>query len=278
MIKPIVVIVTSKTCPHCIHFRGDDGKPTDDKQWSPKLIKKILTGVENPTTIENLKSEIVIEIHLSNMNIPSDNIIQVNEYNLINNNGISLRRIIYTRRKNDIISIDVEIDGILHPELSKSKKNSYYEEQLPIQCYKLFLGDFDVLNEEPENDFVNEIFVEAYEILNEALVNLDSGKSDDFNSRLDSLFESKFNFKWWLSNNIPNKLQYLVSSFPSWIYISPILWYNSIVYDSPLYGVVNSSTVTKHQDGTYSADRDNNEDPFVTLNKINIGEYSLTNY
>ena len=270
---PITIVVTSRMCGHCIHFRGDDGKPTDDKLWSPKLIKSMLTGEENPTVNSKYISKMVVEIHLSNMNIPSDNIIQVNEYNLINLNGkISLRRIIFTRRKGDKISYDVEIDGISYPELALKQKQLYIENQLFNQLILLYNGDLSILKEIPENNIVKSIF----DKIKEKYPNAESNKSNDFKTFLEDLYDNMFGFRWWLSKNIPYQIENLVSAFPSWIFVAPSQWTNSILNNSPLYGVVNSSVVLKNKDGNYYSERsEEDEDPKITLQKILNKTYSL---
>jgi len=268
---PITVIITSRSCRHCIDFRGEVGKPINDKAWSPKLIKKLLTGESNPTLNSSYRSGMVIEIHLSNMNIPSDNIIQVNEYNLVTiGNKVALRRIIFTRRKDDKITYDVEIDGISNPEEAQRQKGVYWGYQLPKQLSSLYLGDVSVLKQDPSNDLVKSVF----DSVQKSFPGI-TAPSEEFFSFINNLYDNIFTFKYWLANNIPIQIENLVSAFPSWIFVSPREWRKSIVDNSPLYGVVNSSIVTKNRDGTYSSERSSDEDPIETLNKILNGTYSI---
>ena len=137
---PFVIIVTSQKCSHCVKFRGPNGKPDNSREWSPKLINKLLTGKENPTGNPNAISR-VIEINLENMDTDASSIHQVNEYIFYDNN---LERHIYTKNGKEI-KYDVEINGnrdTQKSELLKSEYNIQYFNQwltsnIPIKILDL---------------------------------------------------------------------------------------------------------------------------------------------
>ena len=118
MPKPIIVLITSRQCGHCVHFRGEDGKPTSDKEWSPELIRKLLTGSPLRKVYSSLRASAIIEIHLSSMNVNADNIIQINEYSI--EKDLSILRVSITRREGDKVTYSAELDGV--PSTSLSSK------------------------------------------------------------------------------------------------------------------------------------------------------------
>ena len=127
---PYTILLTSQQCGHCVHFRGEDGIPSSDKEWSPELIKKFLIGPNG-----RMRSEAVIEIHMSTMNPSSDNIVQVNEYTNCSN---GLVRLSFTRRKGDLITYEYSVNNVIDPNLSSVMKNEFiYNNFLEWQSHNI---------------------------------------------------------------------------------------------------------------------------------------------
>jgi len=252
MIPPLTILITSQACGACRHFRGETGKPISGQDWSPELIKKFLTGSEHPTLQSHTLSSEIIDIHLTNMDTEPDldNIDEVNCYYLTN---LALTRLIYKKLDNGQISFTVEVDGIINPELSKLLKTTFFNDNLPKQVLRLVNQNSDVLYERPENQNVEKIF--------------NSYAKDP--SSLISEINRVFNFKWWVSFVIPPRIKDLVSFFPTFIFVSLDDWIKSIEYNSPLFGYVADSEVSKNSDGTYSSNGPtSSEDPVETLERI----------
>ena len=253
MNKPFTIIYTSQQCSHCNHFRGD-GKPSEDKDWSPTLIKKILGG-----------STSVSEIHLDKMKPTFDNIIQFNEYTINNN---SLVRTIFSK-ENGKIKYNVEVNGLFNLDKSNQLKLYVWNLQLPLQLKKIRSNIIEgklispILKENPENEHVKNIF----KLIKKKLTL----------EEYDELLDNEFDFKWWLNNNVPQTLGLLVPFYPCWIFVDINEWIESLKTKTrPIYGHVSSCNVLQLSNGSYEVKMlDEIEDPLETLKNVNSGKYSL---
>ena len=255
MNKPFTIVFTSQQCSHCNHFRGD-GKPSEDKDWNPSLIKDFLK-----------QSLSLTEINLDKMSPDMNNIIQFNEYT---KNGDKLIRAIFLK-ENDKIKYSVEVNGVYSEELSKKLKMYNWDLQLPSQLKKIreniIKGDkiSSLLKEKAENEHVRQIFEQIKRKLSL--------------EEYDNLLDNEFNYKWWLNNNIPSTLGSLIPFYPCWLFVSKDEWHDSIESkDRSIYAHVSSCTVLQSKDdGSYEVKMtEDMEDPLETVKKINSGEYSLS--
>lgn len=106
MSLPIIVIITSSRCSHCISMRGQDGSfKSDDASstipnnwaWNEKFFSALLRGGEKsgPAKFK------VYEINYSTMN-PNDAINEISEFSLGSNNHV--KRTIYSNN-NDFLNV-----------------------------------------------------------------------------------------------------------------------------------------------------------------------------
>lgn len=117
------VIFTSKSCSHCIDFRGMNGKPTDDKEWSPKMVREILTY-----------STHLFEINFQTLDNDIDGIIQINEYILHDD---KIYRYIYNN-KNHSVEFLAEVDGEQDQNIAKENEKRHranYKDKINNMTY-----------------------------------------------------------------------------------------------------------------------------------------------
>jgi hypothetical protein len=124
MKSPIIILITSQQCGHCVHFRGD-GTPRENQEWSLETIRRYLTGsslrIKNP----EMQAASLINIHLSTMQVDTDNIIEVDEYVINDNNGKIYRNSFI--RHGDDIEYRVEIEGKYSKSGSTQLQNHFKE-------------------------------------------------------------------------------------------------------------------------------------------------------
>ncbi len=211
----ITVLITSAQCGHCTKFRGD-GIPSSDKEWSPELIRKLLTGRPDKGPYSKMRSEAVIEMFLRTSSNTGDNVSQINEYVMFQSKdekarnvlGTSLMRIGIKRDGNKIL-YDVSIDGVSYPDIAEKLHEKYYIQSLPI----------DLKN-----------------------------KSND--SKVREMYDT---FSYWQSKNIPLRIRDLIAFFPTWIFIESDNWEDAILNQNPITGTIVGAEVFQKPDGTYSS-------------------------
>ena len=278
---PYILLVTSQECGHCINFRGKDGQPSlgDEKQWNYRMIQNLL----NIRSTTGKKAAKIIEINLSTMDVRSDNIIQVNEYFL---QGKNIIRLSISRRKEDKITFDVDIiTEDKNKKFSKRKdetsgKKEYENfilETVPDQIYRLIeenrkfgnVENLPVLEEEPSNSDVAEIFEEYY---------------TNPKGLWKAITDKYDNFLLWQVQNIPRGVKLLIPHYPAWMFVSCIEWGNSLVDNFTniynLYLYVMDAKVVKNSKGKYTVEQtssQNEETKESTLENILNGKIKLHN-
>jgi len=262
-IKPILLFITSSTCDHCRDFRGIDGRPSDDKEWSSSLIRKYLTGTTESSYNKKLLCSKIIEIHDSG---PGDNISKISEFNiyvmipsdiridgdfineiLSDDNDIigdSILRICIRRREDDMIIIEIEIDGDDTDRrceyIKKLVEDFFIWSRVPIEIDNLrsfFRGDKRFNYEDLcKKDLNNESF---YKLVSKKK-NIYSSDPEEFDKDL----RYRYKFSWFISKNFPVKIRQLQIFYPTWMLISPLEWKKGLETNEPIYARVKNCTTT----------------------------------
>ena len=220
--KPFVFIFTSQKCGHCRDFRGD-GNPSNDKEWNRKLIENILKDASS-----------LIEINLYEMNPNFENIIEVNNYKIIDDNLIRYK---YEKEANGSISYKAYINGKENEQLSKQFEKNIWDNKLPDQLLEfrdnLFKKDFLKILEKKQNPF-NIKLNKIYNKINNSTSLYE----------LDKIINEEYNFMWWLNDTIPQTIMNLIIYYPTWIFISQNEYISSLnKEDRQIYGHVLSCDV-----------------------------------
>lgn len=232
---PMLIFVTCQQCPHCIEYRGIDGKPSDDKEWNSSNIRKLLMGDNG-----QLKCSRLINIHDSQSGPYLKNIsefiiycmvstdVQPNFFNLLMADeplivGNSILRVAILRGQENQMKIEVELDG----------------EKYGHKCDKIReqVEDFFMWNQIPREFEQLKDFFEKHNLKYEDIVTPEL-KQDSFYSILQEHFskfsnnpleytaaiKKRFNYDWFLDTFFPVKLRDLEIFYPSWLLILPKEW------------------------------------------------------
>lgn len=236
MEPPIVLLVTSSSCGHCINLRGRDGIPSDDKPyWNNTYITSLLKFPKKKK--DNQKACALIELHTESLDPTDNNIVEINIYNMIpsddeiKNNyelfldhrqitvGSDLERISIKRGFSNIININVYING----EYSKSLTDHY------INKYIWSLADQEInkirsLLKQGCNikKYKSKILKEIEEITKD-------GSEITLETFERYILENYYNFNWLCSRLIPKTVRKYENRYPLWLLISSSEWRKSIL-------------------------------------------------
>lgn len=267
---PMIVFFTNERCNHCSEFRGDDGKPTDTRAWNNGLIRKYLVNGSVTPTKQSVIASRIIEFHdnrgygnkveyIGEINmystIPTDATITHEFIHDVMSDddpmfGGSILRIKISRDRNSRTQIDIEIDGDeSDPRCSQIKsqvEDFFIWDVIPIE-FLLIRGylmgkitDSDLNFQELMYSIKDD---PLYEVINKEFYNF---KRD--NNMFDSILLSRFNFPWFLSRFVPDKIRDLERYYPTWMLLLPSEWRKGKDHGDKVYAkCVSTKTVL---DGT----------------------------
>ena len=270
MEPPMIIFFTSAACPHCIAFRGEDGKPSNnpDRPWNYHYIRELLSFPGSNFT--KLRACCIMEIHCETMQNNIDNISEINFYELspsliqvneqisknsYNSNiiGSSIKRILIKRNGN-LFDVNVFIDGVPSTKLSEIYRNYYVWGHMPDE-----MSEIRDLIIEAKNQGQN---VDLHVV--EALPNIDEEvrsfirKSPSLLTN-EKMFEQEimsrfFGFQWVLHSILSPKIRDYEKYYPIWMLVLPSEYNASIAEQRAVYArVVNS--VTKKQGNDFYTER-----------------------
>lgn len=259
---PMLILITCSKCDSCRRFRGEDGKPSEGKEWNSNLIRKLLVG-NSLSGQRKIQCSRIINIHdiafgnkvenIGEFNIycmiPSDIIVYKDLFNDLmadepNIFGDSILRVSIVRRENGLMAISVEIDGNSDDErcnqIEELVEDFFIWSHIPIEFEELrdfFRGNSDKSIDEIVNDVLKKD--DFFNIL-----------SKNYHKYIDNhlLYENdikmRYGFKWFLDSFFPTKIRDLESFYPSWILMLPSEWGKGIGGIQPVYGKVkNADTI-----------------------------------
>lgn len=259
---PMIIFITCSKCDSCRRFRGEDGKPSEGKEWNSNLIRKLL--VDNEVRGKNkMKCSRIINIHDTVFGNKIENIGEFNIYCMIPSDiivyrdlffdlmadepdifGDSILRVSIVKRENGTMSISVEIDGNSDDDrchqIEELVEDFFLWSHIPIEFEELrdfFRKDGDknideIVSEPFKNDEFFPILVKNFQnyINNYTLYEND--------------IKIRYGFNWFLNEFFPSKIRDLESFYPSWILMLPTEWGKGIGGLNPVYGKVkNSDTI-----------------------------------
>lgn len=248
---PMIVFFTGKYCGHCIDFRGADGVPSKDssRKWNLEYIRRLLNYPGS--NFEKHNAELIVELHFDNF----DTILQVNIYSLIptineikqrtrfdpNIPGSAVEHIAITRGPNNIINVNVNVNGNYDRELTDIYKNKYIWSNIPTNLcdIRMALKHNDVISPEMIKNIQNR------DIRNFINNNISSMK------RNVGIFESYimryYNYDLFLKKNVANKICNYKNYVPCWMILLKSEWDKSILTNESIYArVVNNKTILRY--------------------------------
>lgn len=256
---PKIVFFTSKTCGHCEAFRGANGKPSDDKPWNYRYIRRLLNYPDSNFT--KLRASSIVEINVLTMLNNIDNISEINIYTCIpsldevkakieesTKNGVTfdpskmigsaVERISIRRGTLDRIMITVDIDGVFSPYMTEFYNDYYIWDRVPAEVkavrYCLISGEKipNRLLSKIQDTNVRDFIMNSYDSLRNSV----------------ELFEQQmtthhFNFSWLMGKILPKQIRVYEQFYPCWLLVSTSEWNNAISTKNPIYArVVNNYT------------------------------------
>jgi hypothetical protein len=133
MSLPVIVIVSSLQCGHCVNMRGTDGslKSNDSPisipskwSWNENFFLNLIRGGESSGPAKFR----VFEINYSVLNPNPENIKQISEFTIVNN---KLKRVIYNNNNNNL-EITTIVDGKNNTNPSTNTKfNEFVSKNIP---------------------------------------------------------------------------------------------------------------------------------------------------
>lgn len=228
---PIIILFTSKDCPHCNKFRGTDGVPRESNdKFTPTFIK---------TALRNRKSSCLMELNVETLSNQS-RIMEINYYYLISSareiknlkkqhgkltkellesvEGDSLERVSIKREG---VDITVTIDGIKSDDLTEMYNQEYIWDNIPENILEVRKSiregrnNQNFLIENTENSFVRA------QIFDPTQYRKYCDNPDLFDN---FLLNYVFDFDLLVRSLIPEKIRDYERAYPTWCIISSQEW------------------------------------------------------
>jgi len=260
--QPILIFVTSKECKVCNDFKGQDGRPSDEKPWCNSLIREYLTGSKYGNNNKKSLCSKLIEITDYRIGPYIENIGEFNIHVMIPDDltlhddilydiladdnkifGDSVLRISIKKLINSEIDITVEID---------SNDQDRRCEYLTELCYEYFIWSKIPIDFENMRKHFNNKKSKSFDLCcTNIIVNDPIHKSicenykmyENDPSEFDILLKRRFNYLWFLNKFYPSKLRELEPQhYPSWIFVLPSVWQNGVNNNSVVFGKVKNCT------------------------------------
>lgn len=264
---PIIIFFTNAQCRHCIDFRGVDGTPKLNREWSPNFIKNIFYNSKSNPKKEDLQCSKIIEFHdtrgygnkiqyIGEMNIyitmPHSQVITDNFFDDIMSDkndifGECILRVSMVYSVNGIAEFIVTIDNETKDrrcDLIKILAREYFvwrsvpEDLFLLRSYfkgKLKPGEYsnEHFNSLSHYDFFPILSRDFYTMVQSPQI-------------YDNLLLHFYNFDWIISNFLPSKIREIERFYPTWMLILPSEWARSRDMNDKVYvKVMNCKLILK---------------------------------
>ena len=250
----IIVLSTSRSCPHCITFRHNDGKPeinfSDSKKygWTLGYINYLLQGGDS-----GLKVDSIYELHYQDMFPKNERLISVSCYLLTKDNKIA--RMIFERLKGNNIQYRLEINGISN----NSEKEKFEEEVMRgINIPQVYTLLFEKSEKYKKNGKITKLTVEEKKKLSdedikvyENLLATTPDMIELYKNITDTIYNRYLNFGNIIADYVPKDCETYPKYMPCWSFYTVEEWHRGLV-GKGLFGYASGLKTIRNADGGFS--------------------------